>query len=160
MIIYNTNINECVYTKNIRYDDGRGFFSELHKISDTFFDIKQINCSFSKAGVLRGIHRTPYAKFVSCVSGSVYDVCVDLRKNSATYLDHFGIELNTKNLYSLYIPPYCGHAFIALEDSVLIYYQTQEYDKNLDQTFCYKNFSISWPIEPTKISEKDSDSCA
>jgi dTDP-4-dehydrorhamnose 3,5-epimerase len=114
----------------------------------------------SKTGVLRGVHRTPYAKLVTCIRGKIYDVCVDLRLDSPTYNMTFGIELNSNNLFSLYIPPYCGHGFLALEESVVLYHQDGEYDRTLDETYCYKHFDIKWPKEPLLVSNKDSDICS
>lgn len=160
MIIHTTTINQCFWIEPKQYVDKRGVFSEIFKQSTiNIFQPVQTNYSFSKAGTLRGIHRTPYSKLVTCVSGKVYDVCVDLRTSSPTYKQYFGLLLEPKTLYGLYIPPYCGHAFLALEDSVLIYQQDHEYDKDLDQTYCYKKYSIDWPISPTIISDKDSQIC-
>ena len=159
-MINNTNIEECCFFVPKIYPDNRGVFSELYKSSllDLFKPV-QCNCSISKYGVLRGIHRTPYAKLVTCVSGRIYDVCVDLRPNSSTYQQHFAIELNSKNLMSLYIPSYCGHGFLALEDSIVIYHQDQEYDSKTDESYCYKNYNINWPNNPLIVSEKDSLIC-
>ena len=61
---------------------------------------------------------------------------------------------------SLYIPPYCGHGFLALEDSILIYQQSQEYNSKVDEAYCWKDFNIEWPINPSIISEKDKNSCS
>ncbi len=160
MITHTTNIDQCCWIEPKQHTDHRGVFSEIFKQSNIpVFEPVQTNYSFSKAGTLRGIHRTPYAKLVTCVSGKVYDVCVDLRQYSSTYQQHFSLLLEPKTLYSLYIPPYCGHAFLALEDSILIYQQDHEYDKALDQTYCYKNYKINWPTEPSIISDKDNNIC-
>lgn len=160
MIIHNTIISDCLWIEPKQFDDNRGTFSEIFKQSALpSFKPKQSNYSFSKKGVLRGIHRTPYAKLVTCVYGTVYDVCVDLRPDSKTYNQYFGLYLSEQVLNSLYIPPYCGHAFLALEGSVLVYQQDQEYDKNLDETYCWKNYEIHWPMEPEIISTKDKEVC-
>lgn len=155
------HIKDCIVYKPKLYEDNRGIFSEIYKSSIvTDFNTKQSNCSVSKKHVLRGIHRTPYAKLVTCVKGSVYDVCVDLRENSSTYGSYFGIELNENNLYSLLIPSYCGHAFLALSDSIVIYHQTDEYDQTKDETYCYKSYGIDWPITDNLIlSPKDNSIC-
>jgi dTDP-4-dehydrorhamnose 3,5-epimerase len=160
MIINNTYISECVWLKPEQYKDNRGIFSEIFQQSKIpYFKPLQSNYSFSLSGVLRGIHRTPYAKLVTCVSGKVYDVCVDLRKDSPTYQNYFGLLLDSQNLYSLYIPPYCGHGFLAIEESTLIYQQGDEYQSSLDETYCYKQFNINWPFLPNIISSKDSKAC-
>lgn len=152
-------INDCFVSTPSIYSDNRGEFSELYKYSGIEFKTKQINYSRSKKGVFRGIHRTPYAKFVTCVHGSVYDICLDLRENSSTYKQHIGIELNSKVLNSLYIPSYCGHGFLALEDSILIYLQDDEYLSSKDETYCYKKFNIHLPFDPFIISNKDNAAC-
>lgn len=160
MIHKQTSIKDCLLLQPNIFHDKRGLFTEIYKQSQLpHFHPTQSNCSVSKAGVCRGIHRTPYAKLVTCVHGKVYDVCVDLRKDSDTYMQYFGIELDAINLMSLYIPAYCGHGFLALEDSVLIYHQDQEYNPIFDETYCYKNFNIQWPKTPILVSDKDEASC-
>lgn len=155
-----TTIKDCIILKPDLYKDDRGIFTEIYKKSTvSFFQPVQSNYSVSKSGVLRGIHRTPYAKLVTCVSGGIYDVCVDLRPDSPSHNMAFGIELNSNNFLSLYIPPYCGHGFLALEESVVLYHQDGEYDKTLDEIYCYKHFDIRWPKEPLLVSYKDSDIC-
>ena len=108
-------------------------------------NIRQINCSFSYKNVFRGIHQATFAKLVSCVSGSIIDFCVDLRPSSPTYLKHFATELSPKNNHQLYIPSYCGHGFLALEDSVVVYAQDDVYCPSKENTHCYKNFDIEVP---------------
>jgi len=161
MIKNSTHIQNCFWIQPKIFEDDRGLFSEIFQISsvEPLFSTAQSNYSFSKKGVLRGIHRTPYAKYVTCVKGTVYDVCVDLRPNSKTYNQYFGIYLSDHALNSLYIPPFCGHGFLALEDSVLIYQQNQEYDPDLDETFCYKQYNIHWPIAIEIVSQRDSVVC-
>jgi dTDP-4-dehydrorhamnose 3,5-epimerase len=159
-MIEKTKIKDCVILIPDLYKDDRGIFTEIYKTSEFEpFRPVQTNCSISKLGVLRGIHRTPYAKLVTCVKGKIYDVCIDLRPDSNTYKQSFGIELNSQNLMSLYIPAYCGHAFLAMEDSAVIYHQNQEYHPSLDETYCYKNYNVSWPIVPSIISDKDAKCC-
>ena len=158
---HDTHIDNCFWIEPNIFQDHRGTFSEIFKNSksEPSFKPAQCNYSFSKKGTLRGIHRTPYAKYVTCVKGRVYDVCVDLRAMSQTYEDHFAIELTSNKFNSLYIPAFCGHAFLALEDCVLIYQQDHEYNSKLDQTYCYKNYNIDWPMNPTIISNKDNNIC-
>lgn len=155
-----TIIPDCILLKPDIFKDSRGVFTEIYKqtILPKFIPI-QSNCSISKTGVLRGIHRTPYAKLVTCISGKIYDVCVDLRPNSPSYKETFGVELNSSNMYSLYIPPYCGHGFLALEQSIVIYHQDDEYSKIVDETYCYKQFNIRWPQDPLIVSDKDLNIC-
>lgn len=160
MKIYNTNITDCIYIEHNQFMDERGVFVELYKeTAIPEFIVKQSNYSFSNRGTLRGIHRAPYGKLVTCVFGKIYDICIDLRDNSPTYKAYFGMELNESFIQSLYIPPYCGHAFIALENSIVIYHQNDEYKKEFDEVYCYKNFDIQWPLQPNIMSDKDSHSC-
>lgn len=161
MTKHETHIQNCFWTQPKIFEDHRGKFSEIFRISsvEPLFSPAQSNYSFSKKGTLRGVHRTPYAKYVTCVKGTVYDVCVDLRPHSKTYNQYFGICLSEYTLNSLYIPPFCGHAFLALEDSILIYQQNQEYNPDLDETYCYKHYNIQWPSNITIISKKDSNEC-
>ncbi|MDR1696336.1 MAG: dTDP-4-dehydrorhamnose 3,5-epimerase [Endomicrobium sp.] len=96
------------------------------------FDIKQCNISNNyKAGVLRGLHyqKQPYPeiKIVSCVKGSCFDVIVDLRKDSPTYLKWVSVELSEYNNKMLYIPHECAHGFQTLEDNTALYYQLSAY---------------------------------
>lgn len=156
-----TNVPDCFTIQRQPYYDNRGVFCELFKQSNLpWFKPTQSNYSLSKKGVLRGLHRTPYAKLVTCVYGSVFDVCVDLREKSSTYQQHFSTILSEDNHLALYIPPYCGHGFLAIKDSIVIYYQDNEYNLHTDETFCYTGFGIDWPIcDPKTISEKDAVAC-
>jgi dTDP-4-dehydrorhamnose 3,5-epimerase len=115
------------------HSDERGIFAkqfckkEFESIS---FDIKQCNISKNyKKGTLRGLHyqKAPYeeVKLVSCFKGKCFDVIVDLRPNSPTYLKWDGAEL-TENK-SMYIPALCAHGFQTLEDDTILYYQLGEY---------------------------------
>lgn len=152
-----TTIDDCIVVPHSKFMDHRGYFSETYRASQMpWFKPAQNNYSFSKAGVLRGIHRTPYAKLVTCVYGKIFDVCVDLRPESPTYKKHYAIELSETSGVSIYIPPYCGHGFLAQEDSLVVYLQDGEYVSLLDETYSYKSFDISWPIDtPPILSNKD-----
>ena len=153
-----TDIKDCYILKASIYNDHRGSFSELHKASSNSFNCKQVNYSFSKSGTLRGLHKAPYSKLVSCVYGKVFDVCVDLRPDSPTYMRSVYLNLDN-NLEQLYIPPNCAHGFYAYTDSIILYLQDGEYQKEKDETFCYKSYNIPWPAKPIFISEKDEKIC-
>jgi dTDP-4-dehydrorhamnose 3,5-epimerase len=158
--IIKTNIKDCVLLKPKIFNDNRGRFSETYKNQpNSIIECKQINYSYSHKGVIRGIHKTPYAKLITCALGQVFDVCVDLRKDSPTYLEHFGIKLNPESMQQLYIPKNCGHAFYSITESLVVYIQESLYDPNVDETFCYKNYNIPWPDAAQIISEKDSKAC-
>lgn len=159
MSIIQTHISDCKVFYPEIFSDSRGHFTEIYNQSKMNILSLQINYSKSKYGVFRGIHRTPYSKLVTCVSGSIYDICVDLRSDSITYKKYFGIRLDSKVLNTIYIPPYCGHGFLALEDSMVIYSQADVYNKSLDETYCYKDFNIDMPFDPIILSDKDMGIC-
>ena len=140
-----------------RYYDHRGYFQELY--SATYlphFGIRQINCSSSSRGVLRGLHIVPFAKLVYCVKGKIFDVVADVRKKSKTYLSWYGLELSGQNQKALFIPPFCAHGFLALEDdSLVVYAQDGVYDPKVEQSVHYADpqLNIAWPS--VILSEKD-----
>jgi len=123
----------------------------------------QCNTSFNiKKGTLRGLHfqLNPYqeAKLVRCVSGSIFDVIVDLRTDSPTAGQHATFELSSTNRKSLYIPQGFAHGFITLEHSTEIFYQmSAPYVADSASGIHYKSSSlgIDWPLQPTVISERD-----
>lgn len=151
----NVDILDCVSYERKHIPDHRGFFSELYNDS---YDIncRQINCSFSYKNVFRGIHQATFSKLVSCVKGRIIDFCVDLRTTSPTYLKVHQQELSEINGKQLYIPHNCGHGFLALEDSLVVYSQDDTYSSNKEQTYCYKQFNI---VLPEKIVLSNKDMC-
>lgn len=148
--------------------DDRGFFARAfckNEFENVGLNtgIVQINNSLSAdKGTLRGMHYqlAPKAedKVVRCIRGSLFDVIIDLRENSATFKQWFGIELSAENRKMLYVPKGFAHGFITLEDKTEVFYLVTEfycpqYERGLrydDPTFC-----MQWPIEPVVISEKD-----
>jgi len=132
----NTPIADLKVVEMRRFGDERGFFEETYKKEEFFAagiceNFVQDNHSCSNRGVLRGIHfqREPKAqgKLVSVISGAVFDVAVDLRKNSPSFGQWFGIELTAENKKMLYIPAGFGHAFLALADNTHFCYKCTDY---------------------------------
>ena len=128
------------------------------------FNIKQCNISQNyKKGTLRGMHyqKEPYPeiKMVSCLQGAVYDVLVDLRKDSPTYLKWIANELSVKNGKMLYIPAGIAHGFQTLEDNTIVYYQLGEFfmpDYYSGVRFDDPAFNIKWPECNNRIiNERD-----
>ena len=128
----------------IRHNDERGHFEEQFKISQLeselgrSFTVKQVNQSVSNKGVIRGIHYTAspegQAKYVSCPKGAIWDVVVDLRKDSPTYGQWDAVEISARNGLSVFISEGLGHAFLSLENgSVVNYLCTSEYAPELDR---------------------------
>jgi len=148
--------------------DNRGFFArtfcqqefEAHGLNP---NVAQCNLSFNeKAGTLRGLHyQTPpatEAKLFRCIRGAIYDVIVDMRPDSSTYLQYFGIELTAANHLALYVPEMFAHGYQALEDGTEVLYQVSEfYTPGVEQGLRYDDsaLGISWPMPVTVISEKD-----
>ena len=123
----------------------------------------QMNHSFSlKKGTLRGMHfqKPPHSevKLVRCIQGSVFDVIIDLRKDSPTFLKWFGTELSAENKLMMYIPEGFAHGFQTLEDnSGLLYMHTAYYSPEAESGLRYNDplVNISWPLEISEISMRD-----
>lgn len=124
----------------------------------------QSNISLNpKAGTLRGMHyqSKPHGetKLISCVAGRVYDVLIDLRDDSPTYLQWESFELSAHNPQVLYVPEGLAHGFITLDDSSSLYYHmSQSYEAASARTVRWNDpvFKIKWPnFDPLIISEKD-----
>lgn len=148
------------------FGDERGFFVESYNkndfielgISDEFV---QDNHSKSKKGVLRGLHfQTKFSqgKLVRVIKGSVYDVAVDLRKDSKTFGKHFGLELSAENKRMFFIPKDFAHGFLTLEeDTEFTYKCTDFYHPEYDSGIMWndKDINIDWNFEKYNLKEKD-----
>jgi dTDP-4-dehydrorhamnose 3,5-epimerase len=150
------------------FADDRGIFREWFKASALkdsgipTFEVRQANTSISHEGVIRGIHfsdeRTGQAKIVTCTSGSIMDVIVDLRPNSKTFLRFVSIQLFATAGKSIYISKGLGHALQALEDnSIISYLLDKEYDPSVEYVIdpLDPDLNIPWPSRNRSISEKD-----
>lgn len=160
-----------VYEPQI-FGDSRGYFCELYR--ESLFEQRlhgrfvQFNQSRSTAGVLRGLHlqvsEGAAAKWVECLVGSIWDVCVDLRPDSPTFKKWVGVELNEDNHRGFYIPPGCGHGFCVLgqTDAVIRYAQTNYYLPSTERALLWNDatINIEWPIEAPKLSDKDANASA
>ena len=126
-------------------------------------NLSETSVSFNKMrGTLRGIHYQyspdEEAKLVRVTMGAAFDVAVDLRQESPTYLKWYGVELSVQNHLALYIPKGFAHGFITLEDSTEVLYQiTDTYNPERTTGFAWNDpeVAIAWPIAPAVISEKD-----
>lgn len=151
-------------------EDDRGFFArgwcrrefEAHGLP---VETAQANISLSKyKGTLRGLHwqEPPHAenKLVRCTRGAIFDVAVDLRPESATYLQWFGVELTQDNHRMLLIREGCAHAFQTLVDYTEVFYQVSEFfAPKYERGARYNDpsFGIDWPLPVTVISDKDAN---
>ena len=124
----------------------------------------QDNQSYSTRGVLRGLHfqkgKFAQAKLVSVLAGKVLDVVVDLRENSATYGQHFSIELSSENKRQLFIPRGFGHGFSVLSNTAEFFYKCDNYyNKEAEGGIIYSDLTlnIDWKLQTKdiKVSEKD-----
>jgi dTDP-4-dehydrorhamnose 3,5-epimerase len=164
----NTTIPGAVVIEpECRFDE-RGFFARTwcarefaeHGLNSA---LAQCSISFNKtAGTLRGMHyQTPpheEAKLVRCTMGAIYDVILDLRPASNTFLQHFAIELSQENRKALYVPEGCAHGFQTLADNTEVYYQMSEVFAPECSTGHRWNdvaFGIEWPLEVSVISDRD-----
>lgn len=148
--------------------DSRGFLSRLFCAEELsrfgwHGPIAQVNHARTElAGTVRGMHyqNPPHceAKLISCITGAVWDVAVDLRKNSPTFLQWSAQLLSAENQYAMLIPPGCAHGFQSLEDGAeLIYCHSQAYAAQADARLNPRDpkLNIAWPMAITLLSEKD-----
>jgi dTDP-4-dehydrorhamnose 3,5-epimerase len=161
---------KVVQRKPIR--DARGFFSRFF-CAEEFSQaglgstISQINHSYSRrAGTVRGMHfqMPPHAerKFVSCVRGQVFDVAVDVRRDSSTFLNWYGEVLSSENQRSLLIPEGFAHGFQTMtDDCELLYLVSAAYDPIIEMGLNPTDplLSIKWPLPVAEMSDKDRNSC-
>ncbi len=166
---HDTTIPDLILIEPDVFGDDRGFFYESYN-AEKFAELgittafRQDNHSFSLAGVLRGLHfQLPpksMAKLVRCTRGRLWDVAVDLRKNSPTYLKWFGVELSAENKMMLYIPEGFAHGFYTFEDAEVLYKTSNVFDAALDSGVAWNDpqITVQWPFpagtQPT-ISQKD-----
>jgi len=168
MIFTETKIKGVYIIEPELLTDERGFFArsfckeefQKHGLDS---DIAQCNISYNKKrGTLRGMHYQvpPFeeAKIVFCTKGSIYDVVVDLRRDSLTYRNWHAVELSADLYRMLYIPKGCAHGFQTLEDNCIVYYQMGEYyhpEYSRGIRWNDPAIGIVWPVSSWIISEKD-----
>ncbi len=150
------------------FRDDRGQFQETYNERRFLelglpIDWKQDNLSLSHKNVVRGLHYQliqPQGKLVRVVSGSVFDVAVDMRRSSPTFGKHVSVELSAENGLAFYIPPGFAHGFTALTDSACFSYKvTDFYEPSGDRTMLWNDpeLGIKWPVsaEDARVSAKD-----
>lgn len=158
----------CVITPTV-FGDNRGYFMETYNENDmkeAGIDIKfvQDNQSASTKGVLRGLHRQmnfPQSKLVRVIKGSVFDVAVDMREGSPTYLKWYGIELTEENKKQFFIPKGFAHGFLVLSEYAEFCYKVDDFfHPNDEGGIAYNDpvIDVKWPIPEgmqLNLSEKD-----
>jgi dTDP-4-dehydrorhamnose 3,5-epimerase len=168
MIFTQTHLSGAYIIDIEKREDSRGFFARawcVQEFGEHGLDTNLVQANISlnlKKGTLRGMHfqRAPYeeTKLVKCTKGSIYDVIVDLRPNSATYKHWIGFELTADNHRMLYVPKNFGHGFQTLnDDTEVAYLVTQFYSQPAATGVRYNDpaFNIVWPLPVTVISEND-----
>jgi dTDP-4-dehydrorhamnose 3,5-epimerase len=167
MEVVETGIEGLLLLKPKVFSDARGYFFEsfndnLFKSAGLNLNFVQDNQSLSQKGVLRGLHfqNPPHAqgKLVRVITGAVYDVAVDIRKNSPTYGKWYGVELNETNKWMIYIPEGFAHGFSTLQDNTIFSYKcTNFYNKASEGCVLWndKDLNINWGLENPLLSEKD-----
>jgi len=161
-------INGLVLVRPDVFKDERGFFMEDYKQSDFHtnginYDFVQGNHSKSQKNVLRGLHYqlkpAEQGKLVRVIKGEIFDVSVDIRRDSPTYKKWVSVNLSEENKLMLFVPPGFAHGFVTLEDNTeVIYRVTKEYSKAHERGIIWNDptLNIKWPIENPILSQKDS----
>ncbi len=147
--------------------DSRGFLSRLfctEELESIGFDgLAQVNHTFTKSkGTIRGLHfqHPPFAekKLVTCIRGEVWDVIVDIRKNSASFMKSYSINLSEENRFSLLVPEGFAHGFQTLTDNVeLVYMHSKAYNSDYEDGLnpFDQKLNILWPESVSVVSERD-----
>lgn len=168
MIFKPTPLERAYLVELEKREDERGFFArtwcrkefEAHGLTAR---LVQANLSFNKKrGTLRGMHYQvapyPEAKLIRCTRGAIYDVIIDLRPDSPTHGQWFGVELTAENRLMLYVPEHFAHGFQTLTHDSEVFYQVSEfYAPAAERGVRYDDpaFGIIWPLPVAVISEKD-----
>lgn len=155
---------------NESFIDQRGTFINSYRYQENAYfqtwsdrEIKQINISFrNHIGTICGLHiqnsRKGEAKLIRCLQGKIWDVAIDLRKNSSTFGKWHSIELSPEKGNAIFIPEGCAHGFQVIEEnSQLLYIHSEEWIQNQETGIRWDDptLNIKWPMSPTFISEKD-----
>ncbi len=160
-MIKKTNLKDIKIITNSIHQDNRGYFKEIlleKKIKEKF---PFMVMSYSKKNVIRGLHiqlKKSQGKYVSVIRGKIFDVAVDLRKNSKKYGKVYAITLSEKNSKSLFIPAGFAHGFFAMgEENYIVYSCTNYRDSKSEASIKYndKRLKIKWPSKKILISKKD-----
>ncbi len=170
MKIIGTTLRDCVIVEPTIFEDHRGVFfegfnlNEFNEKTGIHLLVKQMNCSQSKKGVLRGLHlqtgEYAQSKLVFVTKGEALDVVVDIRKDSPTFGKHLTVRLSAENRKRIFVPKGFAHGFVSLQDGTELNYLVDEYyNKAHDSGISYADpeLNIDWEIDPENVilSEKD-----
>ena len=157
----NKNFKNLKVINNMSFKDKRGYFKELlieKKIKKKF---PFLVMSYSKKNVIRGLHlqlNNSQGKYVSVIKGKIFDVCVDLRKESKTFGKYFSVIISEKNSKSIFVPPGFAHGFCALDkENYVIYSCTKYRDAKSEVAINFNDIKlkIKWPVKKAIVSKKD-----
>ena len=160
-MIKKSKFKDLVIISNTSFKDKRGYFKELLKEKKLKKRFPFLVMSFSKKNVIRGLHlqkKNSQGKFISVIKGKIFDVVVDLRKNSKTYGKYLSTILSEKNSKSIFIPPGFAHGFCALSKENYVVYSCTKYRDEKSEIgikFNDQDLKINWPIKKPIISTKD-----
>jgi dTDP-4-dehydrorhamnose 3,5-epimerase len=173
MQIVEKALNGVVLLEPKVFGDERGFFMEtfnervFRELTGVTLDFVQDNHSRSARNVLRGLHyqiQQPQGKLVRAVSGSVFDVAVDMRRSSPTYGQWFGAELTAQNKRQLWVPPGFAHGFVVMSDTADFLYKTTDYwAPEFERSLAWNDptVGVAWPVEGEPLlSAKDKSGAA
>ena len=159
-----TELEGLIIIESDLYQDERGFFKEVYH-SEKYKDLREVfiqdNHSNSKKGVIRGLHyqlNKPQGKLVTVITGEVFDVAVDIRKNSPSYGKYVGEILTAENKKQLLIPRGFAHGFLVLSETAIFTYKCDNfYHKESEGGIIYNDstINIDWKIENPTLSKKD-----
>ena len=168
MQVVKTAIPDVLIVEPKVFGDDRGFFFESYnqqtfqKLTGVKADFVQDNHSKSAANVLRGLHyqiKQPQGKLVRVTAGEVFDVAVDIRRQSATFGKWVGVLLSSENKRQLWVPPGFAHGFVVLKDNTEFLYKTTDYyAPQHERCICWDDpaIGVEWPIAQAPIlSGKD-----
>lgn len=170
MIFHETKLKGAYIVELDKKEDDRGFFARAF-CSKEFADhdmqpkVVQANMSYNKKkGTLRGMHYqvapATEPKFIRCINGAIWDVIVDMRPESPTYLEHIGVELSASNRLAIYVPDMFAHGNQALtDDAELLYLVGEYYTPGYERGVRYNDpvLGIEWPLPVSVITEKDAN---
>ena len=170
MIFHETSLQDACLIEIQKLEDERGFFARTwcqREFSEHGLNPKLVQCNLSYnrlKGTLRGMHyqTAPHeeAKLIRCSRGSFYDLIIDLRPGSQTYLQHFGVTLTEREPVMLYVPEGFAHGFLTLEDETCVFYQMSEFyapEYSRGLRWNDPSFRIKWPAEIDVISARDAN---
>ena len=167
MKVVRTALHGCLILEPQIFSDERGEFFESFSIqkfrnaTGILLNFVQDNQSLSHAKVLRGLHyqiEQAQGKLVRVVSGSVWDVVVDLRRSSPTFAQWIGVDLSADNQRMLWVPPGCAHGFVVTGESAMFLYKTTDYYAPAhERTIAWNDpsLAITWPVADPVVNAKD-----